>query len=247
MVDGQLLLAQYERLVLLLDLVNQIGDQALQLLMRILDLLVLALVGEVATLLVLLELQDQLQSVLQLLLVVRLVASSLRAAGLLCLRRFLALRLLRLFLVIRLLLVVFASILHLGASVAVLIRVEVEVVRVLHILDHLLLKQEWVDGRHAHGCTLVGGSELLLLLLLLERSEHLSLRLRLRLMRQQIIRLISARRLLFLLALLLNLRLFLLSCRLMHLLLVLLLFLALLRHPLRLLLHLLLLLLVLHL
>ena len=107
---------------------------------------------------------------------------------------------LRLFLIILFLLVVFSSILHLGTRSSVLVCIEVELVRVLHVLDHLLLEQERVDGCHAHGCALVRRVELLLLLLLLKRCEHLGLGLSLRLMGQQAVRLVASR-IFFLLAL----------------------------------------------
>ena len=128
LVDSQLLLAEHERLVLLLNFVDQIRHQLLQFLMRVLDLLLLALIGEVAALLVLLQLQDKLKSILQLLLVIRLGGRSLCAVGLLGLGRFLCLRLICLLLIILFLLIVFSSIMHLCSRVSVLIRVKIELI-----------------------------------------------------------------------------------------------------------------------
>ena len=62
-----------------------------------------------------------------------------------------------------------------------MVSVEVQMVRELHILNHLLLYQEWVHLTLAHGCSSGGGHLLLLLLclLVLERGKHLRLCLRL--------------------------------------------------------------------
>lgn len=94
--------------------------------MLILDLLLLCSIFLVTALLVLLQLQDEFKSILELLLVIRL-GRSLCAIGLFGLGRFLW-RLLGLLLILLFLLVVFSSILHLSTCISVLICVEIELI-----------------------------------------------------------------------------------------------------------------------
>jgi len=122
LINGQLLLIKNERLMLFLNLVDQIGDQPLQLLLRLMNLLLLGLARHITNLLFLLLLQDQLKLILQLLLSIRL---NIRL-GVTC---FISLAAISLLFIVLFLFIILTAILHLiSALVAVWILVEVELV-----------------------------------------------------------------------------------------------------------------------
>lgn len=167
--------------MLLLNLVDQRGHKSLKFLLRIMNLLLLSLQSWISAFFILFELQNQFEFFFEVLWSVGVNATPL--GSLACLIPLCSTcRPVLLFIV--LFLVIFATILGLVVAtslvVIVIVVVVIIMIRKLHILNHLLLQQEWIDRRHHHigshlALTNIFLRLLLHLLLLLECGKHLRL------------------------------------------------------------------------